>query len=119
MSAERTSPEHLETLIHDAMKGSLHEERMHGLEPQHKRMVRTIHKRYQKRINAENELRKLRRTGELTRMTPETFLFTLLADYAIDLAIRREEKLPATRRRHKQKLQRMWQEYSNRVLRYS
>ncbi len=112
-------PLHVEVMIHEAMKGSLNEKEFRRLDPQSQKLVRTIHKRYRKRVNAENELRKMRRNTETTSLKPENFIFSLLADYAIDLAIRREERQPAPRDRHKERLARLWHEYASRVLRFS
>lgn len=110
---------HIEVMVHEAVLGRLNQKEFRKLDSQSQNLVKTIYRRYSKRVNAENELRKLKYSNEVSSFRDEDLLFGLLADYAIDLAVRKEEKTPASLVQHRLRLQRLWHEYSNRVLRFS
>lgn len=108
----------IDVLMHEAMNGRLHTEKVKSLDPSTRDIILAIHRRHRVRAQAEQELRKFRQGGELGTYGSNSFVFTVLADYVIDAAIQREAKKPASLEQHRQHIKRMWYEYKNRILSY-
>lgn len=119
MANEQEASPHVEVLIHQAINGRLNEKETLHLDEDTRNLIKAIHGRYRKRARAEAELQKFRRNGEMGTYRPDNYIFTLLADYVIDMAVQREEKRPASLEQHRQRVKRIWGEYRTRVLRYS
>lgn len=119
MTNEAETTPRVDVLVHQAINGKYQEADTRHLDPDTRALIRAIHNRYRKRAKAEAELQKFRRNGEMGTYRPDNFIFTLLADYVIDMAVQREETQPASLEQHRQRVKRIWGEYRNRVLRYS